>query len=208
MTRKTPSSKIHQHILAISQEDQKVDQALREWRFNGAFRDHGAPTARCGLCGNTGLRYHFRIVNQLTGEVLWVGSQCILNFDLSSATTSKAGLYNLKGRQKELMNQIEAARITKLLLPVQQLYELAGKADQRRIRWAVGKFQRRGSFSPKDLAWLLQAMQLMGIGYQAEDYPLTLRARQDRLEYSQLSLTARAIVAPCLTDAQREKLNR
>jgi hypothetical protein len=201
------TKKISTQILSVSQEADNAAKAFNEWQFTGSVTDHGKPVARCGLCGHTGLRYHFMIANRHTGEALWVGSQCILNFDISIPQISGRKMLSPKDKQKELKDHVESSRITKLLVPLQQLHQQVGKADRRKVHWAVGKFQRRGAFSPKDLAWLFQAMRLVGIDYQAEDYSLTLRAKQDRLEYTQLSRTARAMIEPCLTDKQREKLN-
>lgn len=192
------TEKFSTSLLAASQEDRDTSQALREWKFTGSLTDHGKPIAQCGLCGNSGLRYHFLIANQLTGEALWVGSQCILHFDLSASQIGIKPSALINKIKKEQKNQIDAARFTKLLIPVQQLYFQVGKSDQRKIHWAVGKFQRRGGFSPKDLAWLFQAMMLIGIDFNAKDYPLTLKAKQDRQELSQLTLTARAMIKPCL----------
>jgi hypothetical protein len=201
------TKKITAQILAVSQETDDAAKAFTEWQFSGSITDHGKPVARCGLCGHAGLRYHFMIANRHTGEALWVGSQCILNFDISIPQTSGRKLLSPKEKQIELKGYVDNTKITKLLIPLQQLYQQVGKADRRKVHWAVGKFQRRGAFSPKDLAWLFQAMRLVGINYQAGDYSLTLRAKQDRLEYTQLSLTARAMIEPCLTDKQREQLN-
>ena len=201
------TKKFSTNLLTVSQENQDTSKALREWKFTGSFTDHGKPQAVCGLCGNTGLRYHFLIANQQTGEAIWVGSQCILNFDLSISQISKRPSSSRKEKQTDLKQHIEAARVTMLLRPVQQLYYQVGKADRRKIHWAVGKFEHRGAFSPKDLAWLFQAMKMLGIGFQAQDYPLTLRAKQDRLEFSQLPLTARSMIEPCLTENQRKTFN-
>lgn len=200
------SQKFEQTILEISQESQQIDLAIKEWRFSGAFQDHGAPTARCELCGNTGLRYHFRVFNQKTGEALWVGSQCILNFDITGFDPNKTSRRSQKEKQQELRHQIDAKAIAELLLPLQQMYTLVSKSDRRKIHWAVGKFQRRGAFSPKDLAWLFQAMQILGIQYQSQNYPIILRSKQDRAEYTQLSITARREIDNCLTPEQRAKI--
>jgi hypothetical protein len=199
MRKPSSSEKIQQHILRRSQEDQQVDRAIREWRFTGSFKDHQAPNALCELCGNTGLRYHFQIVNQITGEALWVGSQCILNFDLSKTRIRRA-------KKNHIQSELEAARFTRLIPPIQKLYEQVGKADRRKIHWAVGKFERRGGFSPKELAWLFQAMMLLQISFPAEEYPLTLRSKQDRQEYSLLPITTRNLIDKCLTVDQRRKL--
>ncbi|MBT3240181.1 MAG: hypothetical protein HON98_05650 [Chloroflexi bacterium] len=59
------------------------DQIRQEWHFTGNYKEHGSPNATCELCGNKGLRHHYLIAHKQTGEALWVGSQCILNFDES-----------------------------------------------------------------------------------------------------------------------------
>jgi hypothetical protein len=197
--------KIENSILKVSQEDKEIEKARREWRFTGSFKDHQKPCTSCELCGNTGLRYHFRIVNQYTGEALWVGSQCILQFDLSQSQRS----YRAKSdsdKRRQIQAEIQTAQITRLLYPIQQLYEQVGKSDRRKIHWAVGKFQRRSGFSPKDLAWLLQAMQMLNIPYPADGYTLTLRSRQDRQEYTQLSISARRLIDPYLNHEQSIQL--
>lgn len=201
------SQRFLQKILEISLEKHQVDLALREWRFSGSFRDYGAPTAACDLCGSTGLRYHFRIANQFTGETCWVGSQCILNFDLAENPVGPK-VHTTRSKKQQLRDQIREAHITRLLAPIQQLYEQVGKSDQRRVHWAVGRFQRRGAFSPKDLAWLFQAMQFIEIPYSPQDFPLTLRTRQDRLEYARLTVTGRSLIDAALDPEQRNNLTR
>lgn len=195
------TKKFNHRLLAASQENQDSAKALREWRFIGAITDHGKPNSTCGVCGNHGLRYHFRIVNQFTGETIWVGSQCVLNFENSPSAGSITPSALAKRAQNKLKHKIDAPEINNLILPLKQLYDLVGKSDRRKIHWAVGKFQRKGGFSPKDLAWLFQAMNILGVPYQAEDYPLSLKSKQDRLEYSQMTITARALIEPSLPEA-------
>ena len=40
------------------------------------------PSETCQLCGKQELRYHFEIGNAYTNDRLWVGSHCILQFDV------------------------------------------------------------------------------------------------------------------------------
>jgi hypothetical protein len=200
------SNKIYNQILQVSQEKEEIDKAIREWRFSGEFKDHQKPSATCELCGNSGLRYHFRIVNRVTGELLWVGSQCILNFDLSHPKANVERSLSSSDKRKQIQAEIEGVLYTRLLQPIQQLYQRVGKSDRRRIHWAVGRFQRRGAFSPKDLAWLLQAMRLMAIPFPSEGYALSLRTRGDRQEFSQLSISARKLIEPYLSPEQMKKV--
>lgn len=55
--------------------------ALAEWHFDGQIIDHGEAEEVCELCEHEGLRWHFGIVNDLTGNTLMVGSTCILAFE-------------------------------------------------------------------------------------------------------------------------------
>src|SRR5699024_92669 len=58
-------------------------EACEEWSFTERTVDHEQPTETCELCDQEELRYHFEIQNALTHKCLWVGSQCILKFNLS-----------------------------------------------------------------------------------------------------------------------------
>ena len=85
------------------------------------------------------------------------------------------------------------------------LYDQLGEGDRHQIRWIFGKFERRGGFSPADLAWLLQAMHITGISYSPQVFPVVLHTKKDKAELAALSITARRLVWPCLTDEQMEK---
>jgi len=57
--------------------------AFGEWSLTENTVDHEQPIETCELCGQQDLRYHFEIVNQYTDATLWVGSHCILQFDVA-----------------------------------------------------------------------------------------------------------------------------
>lgn len=57
--------------------------AFGEWSFTENTVDHEQPVEICELCGQQDLRYHFEIANQYTNAALWVGSHCILQFDVA-----------------------------------------------------------------------------------------------------------------------------
>ena len=172
-----------------------------QWQFMHRFKDHGKPVAVCDLCGNTGLRYHYLVARADTGEALWVGSECILNFDVQpqQVQAHKHGAIPRDGTLTE--KQIQA----KMLGIIQQLQEIYGRAsrrEKRRIRWIVEKFQRRGGFSPADLSWLFQAMAIYGIHAKLSLYPVILRTRQDIQEMKQLPVNVRRLIVPVLTEDQ------
>jgi len=171
------------------------------WTHTGQYRDYGTPQAVCQLCGNTGLRYHFLIAHKETGEALWVGSQCVLNFDLSAEVVEQR-----KARAKRQASaEKQYQQLVAVLQEVQQVYALLKEGDRRKIRWIVGKFQQRGSFSPADLAWLFQVMAMCGCVPDFPLYSLALSTKQDRSEILQMGISGLRLIASCLTDEQRKK---
>ncbi len=196
--------------LAARYPDFRVDEDepafFSQWTHTGQFRDHGKQAAVCELCGNTGLRYHFLVANRRTGEAIWVGSQCVLNFDLSErAVLSRQRQARL---ETEEAANLEATReqLTAMLAQLQGIYQMASPSEQRHIRWMVGKFQRRGGFSPADLGWLFSAMLASGIRIDANLFPLILRTKKDQGEIRGLSASALAWLAPALDEKQRTKM--
>jgi len=179
---------------------------FRQWTHTGQFRDHGKPTAICELCGNTGLRYHFLVANRKTGEAIWVGSQCVLNFDLSEGAV-QARQRQARQESEETAN-LEATReqLTAMLAQLQGIYQLASPSEQRQMRWMVGKFQRRGGFSPADLGWLFTASLASSIHLEACHFPLILRTKKDWGELRGLSASALNWLALSLTEEQRLKM--
>lgn len=74
--------RVSENILHLSIGD-TLPKAFEEWYFTGNVEDHEAPDETCELCGQEGLRYHFQIENKYNQNTLWVGSHCILQFDLA-----------------------------------------------------------------------------------------------------------------------------
>ena len=109
------SEKAAENLLALSAEKSDFKIAVVEWYWTGGFIDHAVPTESCGLCENTGLRYHFEILNKQTQNSLWVGSSCIDRFDI--AVYGEDGeLLAGKARTKKLHEKIQKARVENVVL--------------------------------------------------------------------------------------------
>src|SRR5256885_16481489 len=74
--------RVRDNILPLS-VGSTLPEAFEEWLFTDEVIDHDHKDEICELCEQDGLRYHFRIKNQLTHHHLWVGSHCILRFNVS-----------------------------------------------------------------------------------------------------------------------------
>ena len=101
------TSRVRDSILPLSIA-KTLPAAFREWRFTERTEDHGAPVETCRLCGQEGLRYHFEIGNERTDETLWVGSHCILKFDVAIVQEGRRLTpQEAKRRLTELTNGID-----------------------------------------------------------------------------------------------------
>ena len=68
--------KIKEKLLSLS-SSQDAEEAVREWVYTDMWvKDDGD----CELCGYHPIKYHFKIENQITRNVLVVGSECIYNY--------------------------------------------------------------------------------------------------------------------------------
>ena len=172
------------------------------WKYTGRFKDNRVPQAVCDLCGNKGLRYQFLVVHAETGEALWVGSQCVLLFDVSLKYVRRSQNQARKREQDEI-KEIPEEQFNQIILELQAIYPHLTDREQRRLRWAMGKFQRREAFSPGDLAWLFMRMAYLEIVPEFHCYPITLHTKQDRTEIRQMTLTELQLISACLTTEQR-----
>jgi hypothetical protein len=174
-----------------------------QWVFTGKFIDHGTTSAVCGLCGNQNLRYHFLVAHRETGEAIWVGSQCVLNFGASEKKVAKKRRLARKKNRKAQEPAIEEERILAIFDQLQTIYPKVTQNDQRKIRWLVGKFQQCGAFSPEDAAWIFQVMLVCGLQPKFQLFPISLRTKKEKAELAALPLTTRRLVAASLTEEQK-----
>lgn len=77
----TYPQRVSENILPLSVAA-TLPEAFGEWFFTENIEDHGSPEEDCELCDQEQLRYHFEIKNRLTNHKLWVGSSCILKFQV------------------------------------------------------------------------------------------------------------------------------
>lgn len=106
--------KSQDNLLRLSHETEDFSTALKEWFFTGDIVDHQHPIAECELCEQTGLRYHFRISNNISD--LLVGSDCIQDFDIfikgddgqAIATHQKSNYLKNKAKEKHVTDALTA----------------------------------------------------------------------------------------------------
>jgi len=191
--------RVRESILPLSMAS-TLPGAFREWRFTERTEDHGRPCETCQLCGQECLRYHFEIGNELTDETLWVGSHCILKFDVA---VLKDGMrLSLKDAKRRL---IELTNAMQLKSCISALETLAAKEDNRILDGALDYYKRHSKLTPKYANVVFWRLKTNGIDYQPSFFKIELQRQQhiDDLEAMPTGRVHRFWSA--LTAAQRRK---
>ena len=196
------SRQIHARHPEFSPE--QAEEFFSAWKYTGQVRVSEDLDAACELCGYPRLRYRFLVAHHVTGEAMWVGSECLLNFDLPEAAVLARQRQARKEKADAARVEVDEASFGAMLARLHPIYQKANRSEQRRIRWVVGKCQQRGGFSPADLGWLYLASVAAGVRLEIDLFPIVLKSRLDRLEIRQLPIGALRWIAPGLTEAQRD----
>lgn len=135
--------RVRENILPLSKAN-SLPQAFREWPFTGKTEDHEKPIETCQLCNQEELRYHFEIENEKTDKRLWVGSQCILKFDV--AVYEQGRILGQKAAQRKLAQLTEQMRLE---FCIKALKQVADKEDSDILHDAIKYYQKNKCLSPK-----------------------------------------------------------
>jgi hypothetical protein len=182
------------NILPLS-EAKTLPAAFREWHVTGHVSDYEDTTATCELCEQEGLRYHFRITNKLNGNVLEVGSSCILQFELPMADGTAA----TKGSLDRLIQRYRTQRCLNALRAVAQ----AERSDI--LAGAMDYFDTHGCLSPK-LAWVvLWRLRHHGIEHEPQWFKVTTRKSSQRRDLLAMRTDRVLTLWPALSSAQQQQ---
>jgi hypothetical protein len=160
------------------------------YTYSGDFHDNGKAELSCGLCSNTGLRYHFRLydMNDLTRE-LWVGSECILKF-------APHDFEEAEGDKRKAIAQTEAHEV------MVTLGVLASLTSNRFNFWPA--YQTYGHLTPRQMLVLCRVFR------DAEEDITTppkvcLRKQSHQAQYRAFTDTEKALVYPHLSAQQKTR---
>lgn len=174
--------------------------AFDEWSFTDNTVDHEQPIETCELCGQQDLRYHFEIANHYTDATLWVGSHCILQFDVAVME---------KGRR---LTPTEAKRhLTKLTQQMQlescvrTLEQLAAKESNPILPGALDYYRKNKKLTPKYAAVVFWKLQAYNIDHHPSFFQIELRRAQHIADLRQMPTARVHRFWSALTTAQRRK---
>ena len=135
--------RVADNILPLSFSGTLPD-ALKEWYFTEKVEDHGKPTEDCGLCDQEQLRYHFEIKNRNTSRHLWVGSSCILKFQVQ--VFDNGVLLDATGAKKKLSDLTQKMRLESC---IKSLRELAVLENNNILNGALEFYLKNKYLTPK-----------------------------------------------------------
>jgi hypothetical protein len=189
--------RVRDNILPLS-VGSTLPEAFEEWSFTEKTIDHEEPIETCELCEQEELRYHFEIRNALTQKTLWVGSQCILKFNVSvfehgrrlSAADSKKKLDRLM-QQMRLQSCINA------------LERLAKAEDNSILSSALEYYKKNKYLTPKYAFVVLWRLQKNKIDHSPSFFKINLKKGKYQDDLQQMELGRVHVIWPALSSSQR-----
>jgi len=176
--------------------ENSLAEAYKDWIFTGETKDHGKPIETCQLCEKEKVRYRFKIKNENTNKTLWVGSRCILKFNISVMEQS----YRLKPTEvkNKLNSLMQKMRLDACL---NTLKALATKQNKDIFNNAIRFYEKNKYFTPKYASAILWHLQKSNIDHSPSLFKINIKKhRQDLREMGEWQIQT---IWPALSTAQR-----
>lgn len=191
--------RVRDNILPLS-VGASLPEAFEEWSFTEHTVDHEEPVETCQLCEHEELRYHFEIKNVLTHKVLWVGSQCILKFNLSVFEDGRRlSPTDAKKKLERLMQQM------RLQSCINALEKLAAKEATDILSSALAFYKKNKYLTPKFAFVVLWRLQSNKIDHSPSFFKVNLQKTKYQQDLRAMPLGRVHTIWPALSSAQRSK---
>lgn len=151
------TQRVRDSILPLSLAD-TLPAASTEWSFTENTVDHETPIETCELSGQQDLRYHFEIANRYTEAALWVGSHCILQFDV--AVIEKGRRLSPEEAKRHLAKLTQRMQLESCIRALEQL---ATKETNPVLSGPLDYYRRNKKLTPKYAAvvfWKLRTFRI------------------------------------------------
>lgn len=175
-----------------------LTEALKEWRFTEHTQDHEDAIEACQMCEQEELRYHFEIANGLTRERLWVGSQCILRFQVAVFEEGvQLGAVAAKRKMAALLSDLRLAAC------LRALERLAIAEDNVILANALDYYRDHNYLTPKQAFVVLWRLNRHNIDHSPSFFKVRLKREQHRDDLAQMEPSKVRLIWPALTATQR-----
>jgi hypothetical protein len=189
--------RVRDNILPLSVSSTLPD-AFEEWSFTEHTIDHEQPIATCQLCDQEELRYHFEIKNALTHKCLWVGSKCILKFNLSVFEQGRR--LPPPESKKKLDGLVQQMRLQSC---IKALQKLAASEKNEILTNALAYYTRNTCLTPKLAFVVLWRLQEHHIDHSPSFFKINLARNKYKDDLREMPLSRVHIIWPALSPAQR-----
>ena len=189
---------VRNNILPLSLAN-TLPEAFREWYFTDEVEDHEQADAECELCSKEELRYHFKIKNENTGHELWVGSKCILKFELLVYEDGK--LLDEDKAKKKLANLTKKMQLDSC---IKALEKLAASENNDILKGALEYYKREKHLTPKQAFVVFWRLQEKAIDHKPSFFKVHLKRDTHKKDLREMPTVRVHRFWTALTLAQRK----
>ena len=193
------------NLLPLSVERSDLGVALREWVYERNVVVLESPSEVCQLCDHPGIRYQFEIVNHETGHSLYIGSECIKRFaigvrsDNGSIVTGEAASRSVDADRRRMEQEARDRSV------LNSLVELAAVDDEFDLEDFIVYYQRRGVFTPNQVALLQWRFQRCGVSHEPACFKVSLRRHREQEQLRRMPPWKVKRLWPYLSAEQRSR---
>ena len=190
--------KVADNILPLSVAG-TLPEAFREWYFTDNIEDHMSADEECQLCGHEQLRYHFEIENESTKHRLWVGSSCILKFQVK--VFENGSLLDAKDSKKKLDALTKKMRLDSCINALKKLAE-SEKKDM--LSNALEFYLKNKYLTPNYAFVVLWRLSHNKIDHHPSFFKVSLKRDKHKQDLSKMPKKHVHRIWPALSSGQRE----
>ena len=189
--------KVRENVLPLSVGN-SLPQVFAEWCFTDVIVDHEQRNETCGLCNQEELRYHFQIKNTYPKRVLWVGSQCILKFNVP--VYENGFLLSKQKVKRKLKLLIEQKHIE---FCIKSLEKLASATNNEILHSALNYYTREKSLTPKFAFVVFWQLKTHKIDYNPTFFKINLKKKKYNDNLQDMPFDRVHLIWPALSSSQR-----
>jgi len=190
--------KVADNILPLSLSGILPD-AFKEWYFTESIEDHGKPIEDCELCNQELLRYHFEIKNKNTAKHLWVGSSCIIKFQVQ--VFDNGVLLNAVGAKKKLNDLTKKMRLDSC---IKALRELAISENNQILSNALEFYLKNKYLTPKFAFVVFWRLKRNNIDHSPSFFKVSLKKDKYKTDLANMPLDRVHTIWTALSSSQRK----
>lgn len=176
-----------------------LPEAFKEWYFTERMEDHEIPEEDCELCDQEQLRYHFEIENRHTNHRLWVGSSCILKFQVQ--VFDNGILLDSKGSAKKLEDLKKKMRLESC---VKALRKLAHSENNNILSNALDFYLKNKYLTPKFAFVVFWRLNKNKIDHSPSFFKVSLKKDRYKRDLADMQLDRVHMIWPALSSSQRK----